>query len=570
MIKANLLTALLLCGTCTLFAQTVPSFGWVKPVYGATQTTALQAAFTDLETDASGNTYLTGEFIGQLNFGSGVSLTGNASDPTLFLVKYGADGTPLWAKKGAPVVPIDANAFHRTSKIATDGAGNVYWSGDYIANSVDFGNNVIVTRSCTNGCQEGFLLKFDPAGDLVFQKNIRAKLGEQLHLAGVAADAQGRHYLTGSYTGNELWLQGGGNIGGLTTQGFFLAAYNANGTSNWTGFPADNSIVPSTQSIEVSSDGNRIVMAGSHGAGMMIFGNGANITSTAANNRFTLWYNSNGSPVGASSVNTPEFVEIFDIAVDASYNVFAVSDFSGTLKDESGITLHNSSTERTAAMLLMSPDGAVAIGNIIPHTLSALPTNTIAIAPSTTIFLGGLSGEPLTVPGFGALGNSGCLDAVIQGNGNSLPVAVFGNVGGSGCERIDNIYFGSMMAPDAEGNLMVAGVFENGGSFGSENFTGNGLWVAKMYTGLVATSEPGETSGIAIQPNPSGGLVQISFPENASGQCRIFSTTGQLMSEVDVQSSISVQVNNWPSGLYLVEFLNKQGKMVREKLLVQH
>mgnify|MGYP000452807019 CR=1 FL=1 len=44
-------------------------------------------------------------------------------------------------------------------------------------------------------------------------------------------------------------------------------------------------------------------------------------------------------------------------------------------------------------------DGVAAAGNIIPHTLSALPTNTIAIAPSTTIFLGGLSGEPLTVPG---------------------------------------------------------------------------------------------------------------------------------------------------------------------------
>lgn len=568
--KTNLLTALLLCGTCTLFAQADPSFGWVKPVYGATQTTALQAAFTDLETDASGNTYLTGEFIGQLNFGSGVSLTGNASDPTLFLVKYGADGTPLWAKKGAPATPAAPFTFNRSCKIATDAAGNVYWSGDFITNSVDFGNNVIVTRSCTNDCSEGFLLKFDGAGSLVFQKNIRAKLGEQLHLAGVAADAQGRHYLTGSYTGNELWLQGGANIGGLTTQGFFLAAYNASGNAEWIAFTTDESIVPSTQSIKVSPDGNRIVIAGNHGAGTLNFSNGAIVNSTASKNRFVLWYSVMGAPMGVNSVNSDQFVEIFDVAVDSSYTAFATCDFSGTLKDKQGTTLYSSSTERTAAMLLMTPDGVAAAGNIIPHTLSALPTNTIAIAPSTTIFLGGLSGEPLTVPGFGTLGNSGCLDAVIQGNGNSLPVAVFGNVGGSGCERIDNIYFGSMMAPDAEGNLMVAGVFENGGSFGTDNFNGNGLWVAKMYTGLVATSEPGESSGIAIQPNPSSGLVQISFPENASGQCRIFSTTGQLMSEADVQSSISVQVENWPSGLYLVEFLNKQGKMVREKLLVQH
>ncbi|MBL7783538.1 MAG: T9SS type A sorting domain-containing protein [Saprospiraceae bacterium] len=568
--KFNLISALLLSSASCLWAQSAPAFDWVKPVFGATPTSPLQAAITDLETDPFGNTYITGEFVGQLNFGSGVSLSGNGSDPTLFLAKYGYDGTPLWAKKGSPASPADANTFHHASKIATDGAGGVYWCGDYVSNSVDFGNNVIVTRSCANACQEGFLLKFDPSGNLVFQKNIRAKLGEQLHLAGVAADSLGRHYLTGSYTGTELWLQGGGNIGGLTTQGFFLAAYYPNGNSNWIGFPADNTLVPTTQAIEVSPDGERIAMSGHHGAGMINFGNGAIVNSAATENRFVLVYTAAGQPSYIHSVNSDPFVEIFDIAVGPAYNVFAACTFSGTLKDKSGNTLHTSSSERTSALLLMSPDGSTGVGNIIPHTTAALPANTLTLGPPNSLFMGGLSGEQLSVPNLGSLNNNGCLDAVIVGNGGGLPSPIFGNVGGSGCERIDNIYFGSMMAPDGEGNMIVGGVFENGGSFGSENYNGNGLWLAKMYTGVVATDEPGLFGGISIRPNPSGGLVQIAFPDDTFGQCRIYAATGKMMMDAAIQSNLSLQVENWPSGLYLVECQDRQGKIFREKLMVQH
>lgn len=261
MFKTSILL-IALSGFATSFLAQTPSLGWAKAIQGATPASMLAADISDFDADPAGNAYITGQFRGQLNFGSGVSLTGNGNDHTLFLAKFAPNGTPLWAKKASAMMPDNDSPFGNSGKIAVDAAGNVYWCGNYLANTLDFGNGVTVTRHCTNDCQEGFLLKLNTDGNLVFQKAIRAATGEALHLAGVAVDAIGRHYLTGSYSGTEIWLQGGANIGGLTTQGFFLCAYAEPGNAEWIAFQGKSSGQPYARAIDVSPDGERIVVSG--------------------------------------------------------------------------------------------------------------------------------------------------------------------------------------------------------------------------------------------------------------------------------------------------------------------
>ena len=529
----------------------------------------LAAAVSDLDADPAGNTYVTGEFQGQLNFGSGIILTGNGSNPTLYLAKYAADGTVLWAKKGDPVMPDNGFLFHKSSKIAVDAAGNIYWCGDYQADAIDFGNGINIMRTCTNDCAEGFLLKLNTNGVVLFQKAIRAAVGEQLHLAGIAADSSGRHYLTGSYSGSEIWLQGGANLGGLTTQGYFLGAYNVAGNAEWIAFQTDGSATPFVEAITVSPDGERIALAGTYNAFALDFSNGATTSSNAVEKRFVVWYNTIGQPQGAGTLTAGQNLMLFDLKLDDQYRAWVAGNYAGALEWNSA-TLAPAPPSTSAGMLaVLSPGAAGTLAVSIDHTLLSVPVNTVALGPGNTFFCGGLAGEPVSAPGTGVIANNGCLDAIlIRGTGQTAQLAL--NASGAGCEKVDNFYGGSAMATDAAGNLLMAGTFENGGTFGSNSFTGNGLWVAKLSTGVVDTDEPiGQK--ISVQPNPAAHSVQLTFPENAAGgRCRVLSVTGSIMAEMPVQTTYWLEVAGWPSGIYLLEYRDEKGNKMIQKLAVEH
>lgn len=565
--KSTLVPVLFFCCCVPLTAQT-PSFSWVKPVFVAPQVVPLAAAISDLDADPAGNTYVTGEFQGQLNFGAGNIINGNGNNPTLFLAKYAPDGTVLWVKQGNPQMPADNFAFHKSSKIAVDAAGNVYWCASFRADAVDFGSGVTITRTCTNDCEEGFLLKLNTNGVVVFQKPIRAAVGEQLFLSGIACDSIGRHYLTGSYSGNEIWLQGGANIGGLTTQGYFLCAYTPEGAAEWVNFQTETSATPSSETIDVSPDGERIVVSGTYNAFSVDFSNGAITSSNALEKRFVVWYNTIGQPQGAGTLTAGQNLMLFDLKLDDQYRAWVAGNYSGALEWNNTALAPAPSSTSAGMLAVLSPGAAGTLAVSIDHTLLSVPVNTVALGPGATFFCGGLAGEPVSVPGTSVITNNGCLDAILIG-GTGQAVQLAQNAGGAGCEKVDNFYGGSAMATDAAGNLLMAGTFENGGVFGSSSFAGNGLWVAKISTGLVDAVEP-VVQKISIQPNPAAHSVQLTFPENTSGRCRILSVTGRIMSEMPVQATHLLEVAGWPAGIYLLEYLDEKGSKMIQKLAVEH
>lgn len=69
-------------------------------------------------------------------------------------------------------------------------------------------------------------------------------------------------------------------------------------------------------------------------------------------------------------------------------------------------------------------------------------------------------------------------------------------------------------------------------------------------------------NAVALYPNPSNGLVQLTSAEAATVQ--VFSATGQLVKEVRVQPHTSTQLElGSANGIYLVRVPSASGVVVK-------
>ncbi|HEX6426137.1 MAG TPA: SBBP repeat-containing protein, partial [Niastella sp.] len=118
-----------------------------------------------LAVDASGNSYITGQFTGTVDFdpGSGtqnLTTTGNAD---IFLAKYDASGNYMWAQQ------IGATNNDIGYALAVDASGNSYITG-YFNGTVDFDPGAGTQDLISTGNADIFLAKYDASGNYVWAK----------------------------------------------------------------------------------------------------------------------------------------------------------------------------------------------------------------------------------------------------------------------------------------------------------------------------------------------------------------------------------------------------------------
>ncbi|WP_343748083.1 SBBP repeat-containing protein [Fluviicola sp.] len=154
--------------------------------------------------DAAGNVHTTGFFSGTRDFdpGSGVANLTSAGINDIFVSKLDNNGSYLWAK-GMGGTGIDY-----VTSMALDATGNVYTTG-YFPGTANF--NPAGTANLTSaGANDIFVSKLDNNGNYVWAKNIGGASHD--YGQGIALDASGNIYLTGSFAG--------------------LANFNPNGSTN--------------------------------------------------------------------------------------------------------------------------------------------------------------------------------------------------------------------------------------------------------------------------------------------------------------------------------------------------
>ncbi len=290
--------------------------------------------------DASGNVYLTGDFMGTADFDPGVStfnLT-SAGNKDIFISKLDASGNFLWAKALGGAGDDSGNS------IAIDASGNVHTTG-FFNSTADFDPGV-GTYNLTiawGGGKDIFVSKLDAFGDFVWAKALGG-VGDDTGYS-IAVDASGNVHTTGSYQSTADFDPGVGTYDlTCTGQDIFISKLDASGNFVWAktigsiGSLSDDS----GNSIAVDASGNVYTIGyfmngGDFDPGAGTFG----LQSNGSQDIFISKLDASGNFLWAKSMGgtSNDFGE--SIAVDALGNVYTTGRFAFTADFDPGVSTYN-------------------------------------------------------------------------------------------------------------------------------------------------------------------------------------------------------------------------------------
>lgn len=170
-----------------------------------------------IDIDASGNCYVTGYFATTATFGSTNLVSGGGDD--VFVTKLNANGNWLWAVKGG------YNNYETGYRITTDGNGTSYVCG-YFGGVAYFGTNSI---SAYAGA-DAYVAKIDASGTWLWARRAAGGSGTDEGM-NVATDTAGNIYITGYFTGTAYF--GSGTLTSAGISDVFVVKYDPGGVWQW-------------------------------------------------------------------------------------------------------------------------------------------------------------------------------------------------------------------------------------------------------------------------------------------------------------------------------------------------
>ena len=261
--------------------------------------------------DSSGNTYVTGRFVGTSNFGS-INLT-SSGNYDIFIAKLSSSGSWQWAVKAGGGSGNDIGY-----GIAVDSSGNAYVTGKF-EGTATFGS----TSLTNSGAGDIFVAKISSSGS--WQWAVKAVGLSTEEGYGIAVDSSGYVFITGRFLQSATF--GSTNLTSSGSYDIFIAKLNSSGSWQWA-VKAGGSNQDNGRGIAVDSSGNAYVTGNFQGTAT--FGN-TSLTSSGYSAIFIAKLSSSGSWQWAvkagGSGNTAEGL---GIAVDSSGNTYATGVFQLT------------------------------------------------------------------------------------------------------------------------------------------------------------------------------------------------------------------------------------------------
>ncbi len=297
--------------------------------------------------DNSGNYYLTGTTTAVLSpavqsvIGAkpGVGTAG-------FLIKYTAEGTPIWGQW------LDGAGNEGINGGAVDSSNSVYVLGSVGTNLQNSLTSIIGNKPSSNTGM--FVVKYNSAGTPVGGGWLDASGNETA--TSMAVSSSGNIYITGTATSD---LQGalatliGTKPAGVTNQGGFLAKYNSSMVPQWAKW-VDGLTAPDVA--------QRVVLDASENVYLLGFGQGelqGSVTSLIGNKpgstdgAFVIKYNSSGVPQWGRWIDGAGVDSINSAVVDTSGNLYIIGTAADTLQDS------------IVSIIGAKPDGATSTGQFI-------------------------------------------------------------------------------------------------------------------------------------------------------------------------------------------------------------
>lgn len=248
--------------------------------------------------DTSGNVYVTGSTTGGLD---GNALVGGTD---IFLVKYDTNGNRQWTRQ------LGTTANEAAYNVVTDASGNVYIGGETAGN---------LDGNTSAGGVDLFLTKYDTNGNRLWTRLLGTSAQDSAW--DIANDASGNLYLTGTTSGA---LDGQTNAGGSDG---FVVKYDANGNRQWTRL-FGTAAFESANGIIVDANGNLYLTGTTFGA--------LDGTNAGVQDVFVAKYDNNGNQQWMRQLGSAALDVGFDIAVDATGNVYAGGRTEGDLDGNTG------------------------------------------------------------------------------------------------------------------------------------------------------------------------------------------------------------------------------------------
>jgi hypothetical protein len=275
--KAGILAmALALLFTTTAFSETPYPVAWTAQIGTSYADSAHAVAL-----DALGNVYVSGWVLGDLA-GPG------AGNYDAFLRKFDSSGQVLWTRQ------FGTSGYDFSSSVSVDASGDVYIGG---WTQGDIGGP-------NAGLYDGFLRKYDALGNQLWTTQLGTIATDTAY--SVATDASGNIFVSGKTAGDL----GATNAGGDDA---FLSKLDSSGNVSWTrqiGTSTDDSC----DSVAVDAFGNAYITGSTRGD---LGGSNAGGTDV-----FLSKFDSAGDEVWRVQSGTSDWEEGWDVAVDASGNVY--------------------------------------------------------------------------------------------------------------------------------------------------------------------------------------------------------------------------------------------------------
>lgn len=237
----------------------------------------------------------------------------------------------IWAAK------IGGTLNDRCNAVTTDASGNVYITG-WFQGTVDFNPGAATNSLTAFGNYDCFVLKLDANGNYLWAKQLGGS-GNDIG-NGIAVDASGNVYLTGSFEGTCDFDPGTGTAA-LTAPGgnsdAFISKLTSAGAYSWAKKIGDTNL---EEGLGIALDGsNNVYTTGYFSSTTVDFDPGtgtSNISPGGYNDCYVSKLDVNGAFVWAKALTGPNYEVGNAIAVDASANVYITGSFRGSADFDPG------------------------------------------------------------------------------------------------------------------------------------------------------------------------------------------------------------------------------------------
>jgi hypothetical protein len=391
----------------------------------------------DIETDAAGNSYITGMFSGTVDFdpahpGTDGVLQSKNNTQNAYVARYAADGTFDWARRMGGDGSGDLG-----EALAVDGAGNVYVVGDFSSNA-DFG-----PFPPTSG--DVFVTKLDAAGNFQWVHTYTDHPYND-HLQDVAVDGSGNVYVT--HSANPSGTSLNPNVFAVVTK--LDPAIGATVWSDTFGNTGSNNI-NTGRGIKADAAGNIFVTGTFTGAVDFNPGTG---TYTLTSPKVRGQYVQEGFVVELTTANSFVWAKEItampnDLAIDGSDNVYTTGASGNSLQSGSGGPL-NATKLNSSGAILWSKNFANGAQNAAGAASFGVAVDGSGNVYTTGYFTGTANFNPAGTFNLTSAGDRDVFVSEWNASGNFVWA---GAMGGSGSDQASSI------AVDGAGNIYTTGLY---------------------------------------------------------------------------------------------------------------